>query len=257
MLMSSSYTAAPDEPDSLDPTWSFADSGKTRPLSRDLSPNSTDEVFNSVSHLSGAMLSLLGTTLLVSGASARGDVWKVVAFSIYGACLVGMFVCSVLHHSISSSQKVEAQLRMLDYLAIYPLIAGTFTPLCLVFLHDTVIGWSFFGVAWFFALMGMYLTATLGPDRIPKWFSMTMYITMGWIGAFLMFWLLSYIKLGGLALFIVGGLWYTIGGYIYTTERPNPYPGVFGFHEIWHVMVILGAGFHFAVMFFYVLPWEG
>jgi hemolysin III len=146
---------------------------------------------------------------------------------------------------------------MLDYLAIYPLIAGTFTPLCLVFLHDTVIGWSFFGVAWFFAILGMYLTATLGPGRIPKWFSMTMYITMGWIGAFLMFWLMSYIEMAGLALFIVGGLWYTIGGYIYTTERPNPYPGVFGFHEIWHVMVILGVGFHFAVMFFYVLPWEG
>jgi hemolysin III len=113
MQTSSSYTAAPDEPESLDPTWSFADTGKTRPLSRDLSPHSTDEVFNSVSHLSGAMLSLLGTTLLVSGASARGDVWKVVAFSIYGACLVGMFVCSVLHHSISSSEEVRNSVFMI------------------------------------------------------------------------------------------------------------------------------------------------
>lgn len=146
---------------------------------------------------------------------------------------------------------------MLDYLAIYPLIAGTFTPLCLVFLHDTVIGWSFFGVAWFLAIMGMFLTVRFGVQRIPKWFSMTMYITIGWIGAFLMFWLLEYIKVGGMGLFFCGGLAYTIGGYIYTTEKPNPYPGVFGFHEIWHVFVILGAAFHFAVMFFYVLPWEG
>lgn len=72
-----------------------------------------------------------------------------------------------------------------------------------------------------------------------------------------MFWLLPYIHVGGMMLFFCGGLAYTIGGYIYTTEKPNPYPGVFGFHEIWHVFVIFGAGFHFAVMFFYVLPWEG
>jgi hemolysin III len=257
MNESSNYTPAPEDLESTDHSWSFADTGKKRLLSRDLSPHSTDEVFNSVSHLSAAMLSLLGSILLITGASAQGAVWKIVAFSIYGACLSNLFICSTLHHAINSTEKVEARLRMLDYLAIYPLIAGTFTPLCLVYLHDTVIGWSFFGVAWFLAFVGMYLTATLGPGLMPKWMSMTFYITIGWIGAFLMFWLIPYIKLGGLTLFFLGGLSYTVGGYIYTTERPNPYPGVFGFHEIWHVFVIFGAGFHFSVMFFYVLPWEG
>ena len=96
-----SETTPPNEP-----TWSFADTNKTRLLSRDLSPHSTDEVFNSVSHLSAAMLSLLGSTLLIADSSSRGEVWKVVSFSIYGACLSGMFVCSVLHHSINSTEKV-------------------------------------------------------------------------------------------------------------------------------------------------------
>lgn len=146
---------------------------------------------------------------------------------------------------------------MLDYLAIYPLIAGTFTPLCLVFLNHSVIGWSFFGVAWFLSIMGMYLTAKLGIDRLPKWMSMTMYITIGWLGAFLSLWLIPMIGMGGMVVFIMGGIWYTAGGYVYTSEQPNPYPGKFGFHEIWHIAVILGAGSHFALMFFYVLPWQG
>ena len=145
---------------------------------------------------------------------------------------------------------------MLDYLAIYPLIAGTFTPFCLVFFNHSVIGWSFFGVAWFLAIIGMVLTATFGPERIPRWMSMTMYITIGWLGGILAFWLLPIIGLEGLGVFLLGGVAFTIGGYVYTAERPNPIPGTFGFHEIWHIAVVIGAATHYCVMYFYVLPWE-
>lgn len=102
----------------------------------------------------------------------------------------------------------------------------------------------------------MILTAKFGPDLIPKWMSMTMYITIGWLGAILAFWLLPEIGIEGLPLFVLGGLAFTVGGVVYTTEQPNPIPGRFGFHEIWHVAVILGAAFHYCVMYFYVLPWE-
>ena len=145
---------------------------------------------------------------------------------------------------------------MLVYLAICPLIAGTFTPFCLVFLHDSVIGWSFFGVAWFFAFIGMFLTAKFGPERIPKWMSMTMYITIGWFGGILAFWLFPEIGWEGLGVFLLGGVAYTVGGYVYAAEKMNCIPGKFGFHEIWHIAVILGAGIHFGVIYFYVLPWE-
>ena len=144
-----------------------------------------------------------------------------------------------------------------DYLAIYPLIAGTVTPFCLVFLNRSVIGWSFFGVVWFFALFGMVVTAKLGPERIPKWLSMTMYITIGWFGGIFALFLRPHLGVGGLGLFVAGGAAYTLGGVVYTAECPNPVPGKFGFHEIWHLAVFLGAALHYAVMYMYVLPWEG
>ena len=86
--------------------------------------------------------------------------------------------------------------------------------------------------------------------------SMTKYITTGCLGAILAFRLLPEIGWGGLGVFILGGVSYTVGGYVYTTERPNLIPGKFSFLEIWHIAVILGAGIHFGVIYFYVLPWE-
>jgi hemolysin III len=144
---------------------------------------------------------------------------------------------------------------MLDYLAIYPLIAGTFTPLCLVFYHDSPIGWAFLGTVWFLSLLGMYCTAKY-LHKIPKWLSMTMYITLGWLGACMSKWLLPVLGWSGFGLFVLGGVLYTVGGYIYTTEQPNPVPGTFGFHEIWHVAVVLAAATHYFMMYVYVLPYE-
>ena len=143
----------------------------------------------------------------------------------------------------------------MDYLAIYPLIAGTFTPLCLVYYHDSSIGWAFCSVVWGIAIVGMIFTAMFF-DQIPKWASMTMYITLGWMGACMSYWLLPVLGLSGFGLFLFGGVCYTVGGYVYSTETPNPFPGRFGFHELWHIAVMSGAFLHWCLMFFYVLPWE-
>eukprot|EP00984_Skeletonema_dohrnii_P007964 scaffold2934_cov114-Skeletonema_dohrnii-CCMP3373.AAC.9 len=203
----SDYYAATDEESPSPPlSWSFADVGKTRLLSRDNSQHATDEVFNSLSHLSACMLSILGTTLLIARSSSPANAWKIVSFSIYGLSLIFLFGCSTLHHAINASVEVEARLRMLDYLAIYPLIAGTFTPFCLVFLHDSVIGWSFLGVAWLLSAVGMIMTAKFGPELIPKWMSMTMYITIGWLGAFLALYIIPYIGLSGFHVLVGGTL---------------------------------------------------
>jgi len=236
-------------------TWRFTDVGEVSLRSRDGSPHATDEVFNAASHLAATILSLLGSVLLIVESSARADPWKIVSFSVYGASLVLLFLLSTLHHGIVGSVRVEAFFRMMDYLAIYPLIAGTFTPLCLVFYHDDPLGWAFLGTVWFMAVVGMVATVTCFA-KIPKWLSMTMYITLGWLGACMTYWLVLVLGRGGFAIFLVGGLFYTAGGYVYTVERPNPVPGVFGFHEIWHVAVILGAASHWLLMYFWVLPWE-
>ena len=144
---------------------------------------------------------------------------------------------------------------MLDYLAIYPLIAGTFTPLCLVPFHNSTIGWSFLSVVWFLAIFGMICTYKFH-GSIPKWMSMTTYLTLGWLGALMSYWLWQALGSEGMALFVLGGLFYTVGGYVYTAEKPNPIPGTFGFHEIWHIAVVLGAATHWCLVYFYVLPWE-
>mmetsp|Transcript_21028 Transcript_21028/g.31904 ORF Transcript_21028/g.31904 Transcript_21028/m.31904 type:complete len:264 (+) Transcript_21028:55-846(+) len=235
--------------------WTFADVGQVRELSRDGSPHATDEVFNSASHMAATMLSILGTALLISSSSAMGAPWKIVSFSLYGASLVFLFACSTMHHSISGSAELESFLKMLDYFAIYPLIAGTFTPLCIVPFHDSVIGWCFCSVVWFLAIIGMVSTWTLH-GSIPKWMSMTTYLTLGWLGALMSYWLWGALGTEGMGIFVGGGIFYTIGGFVYTTEKPNPIPGSFGFHEIWHIMVILGAAVHWCLMYFYILPWE-
>lgn len=241
------------ENDSL--VWKFTDFGVVHERSRDGSIHSTDEVINAATHMAASMFSFMGSVLLIVGASTRGEPWKIVSFSIYGASIVFMFVASTLHHSITGPPKMEERLRMVDYFAIYPLIAGTFTPLCLVFFHDKYIGWSFFGIIWSLALFGMSITVGLF-HKIPKWMSMTIYISMGWIGAFMTYWLYPFIGVAGIVLLVLGGIAYTAGGYVYSVEEPNPYPGRFGFHEIWHLAVIAGVACHWCLMYFIVLPWE-
>lgn len=246
----------PQEPhEETSAAWRFTDVGDTNHQSRDGSPHVTDEVFNASSHLAATILSILGSVLLIVDSSARGEPWKIVSFSIYGASLINLFACSTLHHGIIASPRIEHLLRMLDYLAIYPLIAGTFTPLTLVYYHDNPMGWAFFGTVWGVALIGMAATVTCF-IKIPKWMSMTMYITLGWLGACMTYWLLLVLNYDGMFVFILGGLFYTVGGYIYSSEHPNPWPGKFGFHEIWHIAVILGAFTHWILMYFYILPWE-
>jgi len=252
-------TAHPNEDPDDDPEtgcfWRFTDHGHVGDTSRDGSPHATDEVFNSISHLAALFLSFLGSVLLIVQASAQGAPWKIVSFCIYGASLCFLFGASTLHHAITTTPAWERWFQLWDYLAIFPLIAGTFTPLCLVYLTFSTIGWSFFAVVWFLSLTGMYVTGTYF-DKAPKWLTMTMYITLGWLGGFLALWLRDAMGVGGVALLVLGGVFYTIGGFIYSTEQPNPFPGRFGFHELWHIFVVLAAATHWLMMYNYVLVYE-
>eukprot|EP00873_Tetraselmis_striata_P006085 jgi/Tetstr1/426349/TSEL_016661.t1 len=225
-------------------------------LSRDKSIWVTDEVFNTASHFAALMLSLLGGAVMVSTAAAHpyaGVAWKVVGISLYVTTLACMFLASTLHHGIEGSPELETRFQALDYAAIYPLIAGTFSPMCLTFLHESATGWAFFGALWALAAIGS--TATLlAFEHLPKYIPFTMYITMGWMGALFTPLVFSFIGIPGIALLGAGGVLYTVGGVIFTAEKPNPAPGVFGFHEIWHLFVMGGAACHFALVYLYVLP---
>lgn len=219
-------------------------------LSRDGSIHVTDERVNTVSHLAGSCLAVLGTALLVTQAATQGDPWRIVAFSVYGAALITLFVSSTLHHGLDRGPRVNDVLRTLDYTSVFFLIAGTVTPLVLV-LYRTPYGWAVLGTVWGIAVLGIVLRSVW--RHLPKYVTNTLFIALGWLPVALVLTDVP-LPLDGLVLMAAGGLVYSAGFVVYVLERPNPWPGVVGFHELWHLLVVLAAGLHFVLMYGYVLP---
>jgi len=220
------------------------------PRSRDGSVHVTDERINTITHLAASCFAVVGAALLVAQASTQGDPWKIVGFGVYGLSVVMLFVASTLHHGLDRGPRVNEVLRTLDYTSVFVLIAGSVTPLVLVEFRTTY-GWSVLGAVWAVAAVGIVLRATL--RGLPKYVTNTLYIALGWMpvllagaGADLPF--------GAYALMAAGGLLYSVGFVIFVVERPNPVPGVLGFHEIWHVIVVVAALLHYLLMYLYVLP---
>jgi hemolysin III len=220
------------------------------PRSRDGSVHITDERYNTVSHLFGSCLALAGAALLVVQAAEQGDVAKIVALSIYGLSLVTLFVCSTLHHGIDSTPRVNSVLRTLDYTSVFFLIAGTVTPMVVV-LVPTTYGWTVLGVVWAVAIGGIVLRSVW--RNLPKYVTNTLFIALGWLPVLLVGSGVAF-EPGALGLMAAGGLAYSVGFVIFVVERPNPRPGVFGFHEVWHTLVLVGAILHYLMVYLHVLP---
>ncbi len=224
-----------------------------RKLSKDGSIHVTDEFYNSLISGFGAFLALIGSYLLISHSLQQHKFWHLIGFTIYGLALFNLFITSALHHGVNASEKTEALLRRLDYYAIFLMIAGSFTPVCLILFRNTL-GWSILSLVWAASLFGIFLQMYF-PD-LPKWISLSLYIGIGWLGVLLakpIYLLLPQV----LYLLIGGGLFFTFGSVIYFFEKPNPFPGKFGFHEIWHLFVLAGATTHYFIMYSYLLPYSG
>lgn len=222
----------------------------TATYSRDGSPHVTDERFSTISHLFATCFAVLGAALLIAQSSAQGDPWKIVGFAVYGLSVVTLFLSSTLHHGIDRGPKVNEVLRTLDYTAVFLLIAGSITPLVLVLVRTTY-GWTVLGAVWLIATVGIVLRSLL--RQLPKYVTNTLYIALGWLPVVLVGSGMS-VPVGALALMAAGGLVYSAGFVIFVIERPNPWPGVFGFHEIWHALVVVAAFLHYLLMYIYVLP---
>ena len=221
----------------------------TVPRSRDGSVHVTDEKFNAASHLAAACFALVGTGLLVAQAAVQADPWKIVGLSVYGLSLIVLFTASALHHGIDHSERVNRILRTIDYDSVFLLIAGTSTPLVLV-LFRTTYGWAVLGGVWAIALAGIIMRSVW--QRLPRYIVNTLYIVLGWVSVLLVGAGSSF-PVGALVLMAAGGVVYSVGFVVYVIERPNWWPGVFGFHELWHVLVVLGALLHYLLIYFYVL----
>ncbi|HEY8681704.1 MAG TPA: hemolysin III family protein [Rhodanobacter sp.] len=203
-----------------------------------------DELASSIVHGIGIVLSIGGLATLVAFAARHGHARVVAASAVYGATLVLLYTASTLYHSISVAAAKPA-LRTLDHIAIFLLIAGTYTPFTLIALPGTW-GWSLFAAVWTLALIGSALE--LGLLGRYRRFAVLLYVGMGWIGMIAFKPLSAHLQTGGMTLLIAGGVAYTLGVPFYLWRR-LPYH-----HALWHVFVLAGSVLHFLAVLLYVIP---
>ena len=199
------------------------------------------ERFNSISHLVGAALALAGGAVLVTFAAMDGDVRKIVSYSIYGFTLFLLYLISTLYHSLAGPAK--RVFRILDYQAIYLLIAGTYTPFTLVALEGAL-GWWIFGTIWALAVFGIVFDAL--PSKGARVVPVIVYLVMGWLCLFALDSIVAALPAEGFRWLLVGGVFYTSGIVFFVLD--NWYPWC---HGIWHLFVLAGSVSHyFTILFF-------
>ena len=199
----------------------------------------------------GAVLSVLGLILLVYKGATRGSARHVVAFAVYGGSLVLLYSASTIYHSLRVSERWTRILRKIDHSMIYVLIAGSYTPLCLIALQGAW-RWGLIASIWVLTTLGIVLKV-LWLDA-PRWLSTLLYLIMGWLAVVAFGPLARSITWTGVIWLLVGGILYSVGAVIYGTKWPKISSKVFGFHEIFHLFVLGGSAVHFWVMARFVLP---
>lgn len=219
-----------------------------------ISSADSNEYFNSISHLIGAILSISALAVLVTLAAMDDKPVHVVGFAIYGTSLFLSFLFSCLLHFFLLFNKYLRVFGILDHNAIYLLIAGTYTPFCLTVFSGAT-GWILFGVVWSLAVFFITIKSIFF-TKISALMSNISFLLMGWIIVFLIVPIYRLFGMGAISLLIAGGLFYTIGALIFAHGKPNPYPPYFGNHEIWHLCVLAGNTIFFLVMLLYVLPYS-
>jgi hemolysin III len=200
-----------------------------------------------VSHQYAFFVSLLAGAVLVAAApSGRAR----LAVMIYAFAVAALFGASALYHRVTWTPTRRRWMRRLDHSMIFVLIAGTYTPFALLVL-DGALATVILAVVWGGALAGIVLKLVW--LDAPKWLIAGVYVALGWVAVAAMPEMAAELGVGALSLVIVGGVLYTAGAVIYARQRPDPVPAVFGYHEIFHALVIAAATSHYAVVAFFVL----
>jgi hemolysin III len=209
------------------------------------------EPVNGLTHLAGGLLACVGLLVLLARATSAGRTDQIVAFGIFGLSLVALYSASTLYHLLPLSPAGVARLRRVDHMMIFVLIAGTYTPFCMLALEGA---WrvGLLGVIWGLAVCGILLK--LFWMEAPRWFSGAFYLGTGWVAVIAAPALFVAVPTGGMSWVLGGGLFYTAGALVYGLKRPNPVPGIFGFHELWHLFVLAGSACHFWAVLHYVAP---
>lgn len=210
------------------------------------------EPINGFTHLIGAVLSFAGLlALVIKTALNDPSALSLTAVIIFGISLILLYAASATYHLVVSNDKVIKFLRRLDHAMIFILIAGSYTPFCLIALKGTT-GWTLFTIIATCAIAGVAFKLIW--FNCPRWISTLLYVAMGWIAVFLIIPLYHALSLNGVILLLLGGLFYTIGAVIYAI-KPNIFKNnkYLGYHEIFHVFILLGSLAHFICIYEYVI----
>ncbi len=206
---------------------------------------------NGLTHLAGACLAVVAFGVLMGLALHIGSARHIVAFGVFGLSLVGLYTASGLYHSLHLGPVGLDRLLRLDCTMVYVLIAGSYTPFCLVAFQG-VWGWGLLALIWTLAIGGSI--AKLRMMDAPAWLSTGIYVAMGWVALLALPAFLASVPLPGILWVLTGGIVYTVGAVVFALERPRLRPGVFGAHALWHVFVIAGSACHVWAVARYLTP---
>ena len=207
------------------------------------------EPVSGFTHLGGAIASAGGlVALLLVGWQG---IEKAISVIVYGISLIGLFAASATYHLAKVKPATQQILRKLDHSAIFLLIAGTYTPFC-VNAFSGFFRWGLLGIVWSIALIGILVKVFwIGA---PRWLNALIYVIMGWLGVSAVGQMTSALTPFALTWLLTGGIIYTLGAVVYATKMFNFVPGKFGFHEVWHIFVLLGALAHFVAVMGVIWP---
>lgn len=208
---------------------------------------------SALTHGVAMLLAIAGAIPLLLKAAREPGVIHVFALAVFILTMILLYFSSMVYHSVDSTEKVNRRLRKMDHMMISVMIAGSYTPVCLIVLHDRL-GYALCALVWGTALFGILLKALW--ITCPKWVSSVLYIGMGWLCVLAFVPIIHALPAAGFVWLLIGGVIYTIGGVIYGLKLPifDQRHKYFGSHEIFHIFVMLGSACHFVVMYFFVCP---
>ena len=207
------------------------------------------EPVNTWTHLISFMAAIVGLVFLII--ISKNNLAKLVTMTIYGLSMIMLYGASSVYHWVQTTPQRELLLKRIDHIAIYFLIAGSYTPVFYYGLEGAW-RWTMLTAVWILAIIGMALKIWF--IHAPRYISATFYVSLGWIALVPFLQLIQHLPIGAMILMAVGGVVYTLGAIIYATKIFDFFPRRFGFHEIFHLFIAAGSIVHFIMIFIYIVP---
>ena len=207
---------------------------------------------SAITHFIAMIMAVFAAVPLLHRALGEPDLIHVIALGIFIVTMILLYAASTIYHTLDISPKINRMLRKADHMMIFILIAGTYTPVCMLVLGDRT-GWLLLALVWGIAAVGILINALW--ITCPKWFSSLIYIAMGWVCILAFSKILAALPKAGFLWLLAGGIIYTVGGIIYGLKLPifDKLPKDFGSHEIFHLFVMGGSICHFIFMYAYLM----